>query len=283
MRSQIFAALIGAASSMASLALPGCSAPGMLLVSRDSSVRERALQELDEQSPETKRKSVPSLISSLRSPEVVVRRLAADSLARIGPAAEDAVPGLIGVLRDEDLEVRSRAVVALGIIGPAASAAVPALIEALKTTFGGVGLELARKKGNRLTAVPIPGRPADLAGIGRDDWIAAIDGRSTEDLSNADAAELLRGPPGSRVEIAIRRMKGAEGSNFEPPVDLVVVRGEIPAARICREAAEALGKIGPSARAALPALREAANETVDQIRLAAQEALSRIESVPAQN
>jgi HEAT repeat protein len=273
MRSRLVFLAAAAVSFSAGLPSAGCSAPGMLLISQDEGVRESALQELESKSPEEKAKAVPALVSALNNPKAVVRRLAADALAKIGPAAKDAVPALTGSLRDEDVEVRYRAIRALGNIGPAASSAVPGLIEALKTTYGGIGVVLARTDGGKLTGEPIPGRPAELAGFGRGDLIAAVDDRPTDGLSNADAAELLRGLPGTRVKITLRpAAAGTEASR-----DIVVVRGEIPSTAVCRAAAEALGKIGPAASAALPALKEAENESIERIRTAAQNAAQRIE------
>lgn len=76
--------------------------------------------------------AVPELSRSLTDPNPLVRRRAADILARIGPEAQDAVPALIRTLDDRDEEVRKSAARALGEIGPAAKDAVPHLIEALR-------------------------------------------------------------------------------------------------------------------------------------------------------
>lgn len=76
--------------------------------------------------------AVPDLAQSLSDPNPLVRRRAADILARIGPEARDAVPALIRALDDRDEEVRKSAARALGEIGPAAKDAVPHLIEALR-------------------------------------------------------------------------------------------------------------------------------------------------------
>lgn len=76
--------------------------------------------------------AVPQLAQALRDPNPLVRKRAADILARIGPDARDAVPVLIQALDDPEEDVRKAAVRALGEIGPAAEEAVPHLIDALR-------------------------------------------------------------------------------------------------------------------------------------------------------
>jgi HEAT repeat protein len=76
--------------------------------------------------------AVPQLTQALSDPNPLVRKRAADVLARIGPDAKDAVPALIRSLGDRDEEVRKAATRALGEIGPGAAEAVPRLIEALR-------------------------------------------------------------------------------------------------------------------------------------------------------
>lgn len=74
--------------------------------------------------------AVPQVIPLLHHSDPAVRRQAADILAQMGPAAQQAVPTLVGMLNDPDLQVRKAAAHALGQIGPAAASAVPALVQA---------------------------------------------------------------------------------------------------------------------------------------------------------
>jgi HEAT repeat protein len=76
--------------------------------------------------------AIPALVDVLHDPDPLLRRHAAQALARIGPDARDAVPDLIVALQDRDEEVRKNVARALGQIGPEARAAVPALLEELK-------------------------------------------------------------------------------------------------------------------------------------------------------
>ena len=76
--------------------------------------------------------AVPVLTQSLHHPQPAIRRQAAETLARIGPASAPAVPDLVRALSDEDLLVRRAAARALGQVGPAAADAVPALLRIMQ-------------------------------------------------------------------------------------------------------------------------------------------------------
>ena len=73
-------------------------------------------------------------IKALKNPDSdpTVKRLAAEALRQIGPAAAPAVPALIETLKDTDPTAKWLAADALGAIGPAAAPAIPALVEVLK-------------------------------------------------------------------------------------------------------------------------------------------------------
>jgi len=65
----------------------------------------------------TSPKSVSGLIKALEDRDVGVRKLAAASLAKIGPAAKGAVPSLLQCMNDRDANVRKNSMVALIKIG----------------------------------------------------------------------------------------------------------------------------------------------------------------------
>jgi carboxyl-terminal processing protease len=69
---------------------------------------------------------------------------------------------------------------------------------------------------------PFVGTPAYKAGIHPGDVIVAVDGKSTENMSTADVADLLKGPKGTTVHISISR----EG--VEKPMEFTLIRDEIP-------------------------------------------------------
>jgi len=69
---------------------------------------------------------------------------------------------------------------------------------------------------------PFVGTPAYKAGIHPGDVIVAVDGKSTENMSTGDVADLLKGPKGTTVHISISR----EG--VEKPMEFTLIRDEIP-------------------------------------------------------
>ncbi len=71
--------------------------------------------------------------------------------------------------------------------------------------FGGIGVEVDFSTDSVVVIAPIEGSPAALAGIRSGDRIVAIDGQGVRDRSPADLVRTMRGDPGSKVLIAIRR------------------------------------------------------------------------------
>lgn len=82
----------------------------------------------------------------------------------------------------------------------------------LQGSFNGVGIVVGAGKENQITVVaPIKNSPAAKAGIKSGDVIIAINGESTQGLTVDDAVDLIRGEPGTQVEITVYR----ETSNDE--------------------------------------------------------------------
>ena len=70
----------------------------------------------------------------------------------------------------------------------------------------GIGAQLdADASGNIVVMSPLPGQPADKAGIKAKDIIANINGQSTAGMSITDAVNKIRGPKGSKVTLVIVR------------------------------------------------------------------------------
>jgi carboxyl-terminal processing protease len=67
--------------------------------------------------------------------------------------------------------------------------------------FVGLGVELKAHENALLIMNVIPGSPADKAGIKRGDRLTGVAGRTTEDLTTDQAAELLQGAAGTTVEV----------------------------------------------------------------------------------
>jgi carboxyl-terminal processing protease len=91
--------------------------------------------------------------------------------------------------------------------------------------YDGIGVELLRQPDKTLLIIaPIDDTPAARAGIRAGDVVVAIDGKPVEDGS--EASEPLRGPPGSKVVLTIRREGRPE------PFDVTVVRDTIRVASV---------------------------------------------------
>lgn len=75
--------------------------------------------------------------------------------------------------------------------------------------FGGVGLRLTLDEDWLTVQTPMPGGPAYRLGVLPNDRILEIDGKSTKDMSMADALKVLRGAPGSKVKLLLERVPEA--------------------------------------------------------------------------
>src|SRR5256886_6828871 len=96
------------------------------------------------------------------------------------------------------------------------------LREEQRGKYYGVGMTVGPRNNKVIVIAPFVGTPAYRAGIRPGDIIAAVDGKSTANMSTSDVADLLKGPKGTTVRITILR----EGS--DKPLEFNVVRDEIP-------------------------------------------------------
>jgi carboxyl-terminal processing protease len=88
-------------------------------------------------------------------------------------------------------------------------------------SFGGLGIEIAVKD-NQLTIVtPIDGTPAQRAGVQPGDQIMRIDSKSTEGISIMDAVHKMRGVPGTKCVITLKRV------GIEDWFDVSIIRAVI--------------------------------------------------------
>jgi carboxyl-terminal processing protease len=83
--------------------------------------------------------------------------------------------------------------------------------------FGGLGIEVGRENGYIKVISPIDDTPADRAGIKAGDLIIQINNRPLRELLPEEAAQMMRGEPGTEVTVTIAR-EGME------PFDLTIVR-----------------------------------------------------------
>lgn len=83
--------------------------------------------------------------------------------------------------------------------------------------FGGLGIEVGRENGFIKVISPIDDTPADRAGIEAGDLIIQIDNKPLQTLTPEEAAQMMRGEPGTEVTVTIAR-DGVE------PFELTIVR-----------------------------------------------------------
>ena len=80
----------------------------------------------------------------------------------------------------------------------------------IRGAFQGIGATIARQGNFVVIVQPLPGTPAEYAGIQPGDVVLEIDGESTEGWSVRDAVLRIRGRTGTIVELRIRRSDGTE-------------------------------------------------------------------------
>src|ERR1700675_245283 len=88
--------------------------------------------------------------------------------------------------------------------------------------YYGVGMTVGPRNNKVIVIAPFVGTPAYRAGIRPGDIIAAVDGKSTDNMSTSDVADLLKGPKGTTVHITILR------EAVEKPMEFSLGRDEIP-------------------------------------------------------
>jgi len=95
------------------------------------------------------------------------------------------------------------------------------LTESTTGHYAGIGIQIDVRDGWITIVAPLPGTPAERAGIQPGDRIVAIDGKSTEGWSPDDARAFLRGRNGSSVTLLVERPGVAARMPF------TLARGEI--------------------------------------------------------
>lgn len=81
-----------------------------------------------------------------------------------------------------------------------------ALTEQTSGNFAGLGIQIDVRDGWITVVAPLPDTPAERAGITTGDQIIEVDGKSTEGWKSDEAVKALRGEPGSKVRILVRRV-----------------------------------------------------------------------------
>lgn len=97
-------------------------------------------------------------------------------------------------------------------------------------SFEGIGAEIGSKDGIPVIIAPLPGTPAEKAGIRSGDRILKVDDATTLDLTLDEVISLIRGQKGTKVNFTIFRKNSNEPENIEiirEKIDVPSLRWEI--------------------------------------------------------
>ncbi|MDR5903875.1 S41 family peptidase [Franzmannia qiaohouensis] len=98
------------------------------------------------------------------------------------------------------------------------------LRESTQGEFGGIGIEVGMEDGQLTVITPIDDTPASRAGLQSRDLIMRVEGQATDRMSLQEAVNLMRGEPGTELEITIQRR--GEDSPREFSLTREVIRSE---------------------------------------------------------
>jgi carboxyl-terminal processing protease len=121
--------------------------------------------------------------------------------------------------------------------------------------YAGVGIEVGSRGGELVVIAPIDGYDADRKGIRAGDILRKIDGIEVSSLAPEEAQDLMRGEPGSEVELTIERY------GIEQPLVFDLVRERIELKNIGYA-----GKIGPQEQYGYIVLNRFSQNTAEEIR-----------------
>ena len=91
--------------------------------------------------------------------------------------------------------------------------------------FGGLGIEITTEDSFIKVISPIDDTPAQRVGIKSGDLIIDVGGTSLKDLPISDAVKLMRGEPGTSVEITVIRKEIKEPLKFNITREIIISKG----------------------------------------------------------
>ena len=104
------------------------------------------------------------------------------------------------------------------------------LNESTSGNYAGLGVEVDLRDGWLIVVAPLPGGPAERAGLQPGDRIIEIAGKQTKGWTNEEASKLLRGKPGTMVTLKVER------PGVATPLEFMVQRNTIHQSAVRRTA-----------------------------------------------
>ena len=248
----------------------------------DAKVRESAAQAIGLMGPE----ALPALVGMLTHEDKYVRRHAVWAMGKLGRLARPALANLCQALKDADPRTASGAAQALGAMGADGADAVPALAEAMR----GTNIVLCRLASKALSQIGPPALATLIAHLQHADpfvrgesalaigWMGAAARSAVPFLARVvrgSEAALVRTPAPSITPTSIAPPAPSDTITPHPVGDAGVAGSADVNCRVF--AAQALGRIGPAASAALGELRDASGCGPESVRQAAQQAVRLIQ------
>jgi HEAT repeat protein len=259
---------------------------------RDPKVREAAAHAIGQMGPE----SLPVLAKMLNHQDKYVRRNAAWAMGKLGPLARPALSSLCEALKDTDPRTASGTAQALGNMGADGADAIPSLAEAMR----GTNIVLCRLAAKALSQIGPPAVATLIAHLQHSDpfvrgesalaigWMGAVARSAVPFL-----VQIVRGPRSASIrtpppvcsasdrdlEESVEDTQGGGSGTLTPPHTPPPMEN-LSSEESCRVfAAQALGRIGPTAAPSLADLREVARTGNVTLRQAANQAIKQIQGL----
>lgn len=252
------------------------------LEDEDKGVRLEVAQALGSIGTEAK-DAIPALIKAWGDEDQDLQKRVSEALQKIGPAAKEAVPALTKLLADEKNEVRKNAIVTLANIHPEKKAAVPYLVEALRDEDKRVrsgsaeALELIGPAAKDAVPALIKALGDEYEAVWEPAWQALL--KIAQEEKDA-VPELVKGLADENKYV--RYFVAMILSYMKPPIEEtipVLIRAltdESAPSWVFWDVARALGKFGPAAKDAVPALIKTLRASDVRKRLVAARTLGKI-------